>query len=306
MAKNKNLFLDKFEIRDKQSRINDYVTYMLNRTMQGFDYGDTLPETIPKRSLESLLQMNGWALITEVNGSLYAFGGGLGGPLDAYYMPTKCYVANPWLGIDKEYTIGEDAVLVYNDSMLYGLRNMFYKYASLLVESDISFDMLCVNSRQAALFSASDDRTKKAAEKYLSDLRDGTPGIVAESGFVDGIKVQPLTAESTRYTGLIELHQYLKASWFNDIGVNANYNMKREAINSGEAALNDDALLPLFDDMMECRVRGFDRVNEKYGTSVQVNAGSAWKQLREEQEVQLGGEGDGLRDTDRPEPSMEE
>jgi hypothetical protein len=53
--------------------------------------------------------------------------------------------------------------------------------------------------------------------------------------------------------------------------------MKRESINSGESQLNNDALLPLVDNMLKCRQEGFDRVNEKYGTNIKVELNSSWQ-----------------------------
>jgi hypothetical protein len=76
---------------------------------------------------------------------------------------------------------------------------------------------------------------------------------------------------------LIESQQYIRATWFNDLGLNANYNMKRESINSGESQLNDDALLPLVDNMLECRKIAVDKINAMFDTSISVDLASAWK-----------------------------
>ena len=81
---------------------------------------------------------------------------------------------------------------------------------------------------------------------------------------------------------MIELNQYQKASFWNDIGLNANYNMKRESINSGESQLNDDALLPLIDNLLRERSEGCDRVNAMYGTSISVSLASAWEDNEQE------------------------
>jgi hypothetical protein len=53
--------------------------------------------------------------------------------------------------------------------------------------------------------------------------------------------------------------------------------MKRESINSGESQLNNDALLPLVDNMLKCRQDGFDKVNKKYGTNIKVELNSSWQ-----------------------------
>ena len=53
-------------------------------------------------------------------------------------------------------------------------------------------------------------------------------GVVIPVGTTDVIKVKDLVSMLDE-----EYQQYLKASWMNDLGLSANYNMKREAINSG-------------------------------------------------------------------------
>ena len=53
--------------------------------------------------------------------------------------------------------------------------------------------------------------------------------------------------------------------------------MKRESINSNEAQLNDDMLLPLIDDMLKNRQDALDKVNDMFGTDISVELNSAWE-----------------------------
>ena len=83
------------------------------------------------------------------------------------------------------------------------------------------------------------------------------------------------------------MEQYLKASCFNEIGLNANYNMKREALSSNESALNDDFLLPLVDNMIKERQTAIEKINEKYNLDISIDFASAWKVTHEENEKQI-------------------
>ena len=83
------------------------------------------------------------------------------------------------------------------------------------------------------------------------------------------------------------MQQYLKASFYNEIGLNANWNAKRESINSNESQLNDDMLTPLIDNMLKERQEGVDRVNKLFGTDISVEFNSAWKENEEEKEIIL-------------------
>ena len=104
--------------------------------------------------------------------------------------------------------------------------------------------------------------------------------------FLNGITTQPYGEHNyQRLTDLIEYQQYMKASWFNELGLNSNYNMKREAITSNESQLNDDMLLPLIDDMMTCRKRFIDEVNAMFGTEISIDWASSWKDNQIETEL---------------------
>ena len=115
-------------------------------------------------------------------------------------------------------------------------------------------------------------------------MEKGKLGVIAETAFLDGVRAQPYgtTGNSNVLTNLIELEQYFKASWFNELGLNANYNMKRESLNSSESQLNNDALLPLVDDMLECRKRGIEQVNAMFGTEISVSLASSWEDNAQE------------------------
>lgn len=272
-----------YDFSDKSACINQHISYMLNRTHSMFKY-EGLPETIPARSLELYLQTNGNVCFYEYNDKLYVFTGGLGGEPDPYYMPTIYTIANPSLKLSVNAKIGVDCVVVPNDSLYIGLLPLFSRYASGITETELSIRIALINSRIIDIISAPDDRTRASAEKYLEDVISGKLGVIAENAFLDGVRAQPYgtTGNSNILTNLIELEQYFKASWFNELGLNANYNMKRESINSGESQLNNDALLPLVDDMLSCRERGIKQVNEMFGTNISVSLSSSWEMKEQE------------------------
>ena len=275
-----------YDFANKPACIRQHIAYMLNRTQSMFRWNG-LPNTIPERSLELFLQTNGNVCFYKHNGDLYVFTGGMGGEPDAYYMPTVYTIANPALKLSKALEIGSECVVMPNDSLYLGLIPMFTRYASGMTENELSMKLAIINSRIVDLISAPDDRTRSSAEKFLADIVDGKPGVIAENAFLDGIRAQPYgtTANSNALTNLIEMEQYFKASWFNELGLNANYNMKRESLNTSESQMNNDALLPLVDDMLKCRERAVEKVNEMFGTEISVSLASSWED--NEQEIKL-------------------
>lgn len=272
---------DLYQFERKKECLRDYVIYMLDRTQRMFKY-EGLPDTIPQRMLEMQLQVNGFSCIAKHEGELYAYWGGLGGEPDVYLRPTICVVSNPAQKFSKTFKIDKDCIIVRNDSYLYGLLPLFRRYATAMVENDLSFKMASINSRIQALITAPDDTTAEAGNKYLEDIEDGKLGVIASNEFLDGLKAQPVQGSMRTFTDLIEYQQYLKASWYNEIGLNANYNMKREKLSTTESQMNSDALLPLVDDMLEQRRLGVERINEMFGTNITVDFDSSWIRLIEE------------------------
>ena len=285
------------DFTDKVGGVRQYTMYMFNRLQSMFEYKG-LPDTIPQRNAELMLQTNGHICISEVNGKLYAFTGGLGGEPNEYYMPTIYTVANPYLKFSKNLKINKECIVIPNDALYIGLLPMFNRYASMLAENDATIRIADINARIVNIITASDDRTLKSAKDYITDIEKGKLGIVADQAFIEGLRTQPYASSGStnNITQLIELQQYLKASWFNELGLNANYNMKREAINGIEAQLNNDSLLPLAQDMLNQRKIGWQKVNEMYGTNIEVEFNSSWKQREESQELTEDIENDTIKE----------
>lgn len=272
---------------NKDESIRSDIFYMLNRLMSMFKYGG-LPETIPKKFLDYYLFINGHSFITDVKDDLYVFVGGLGGEPDPYYRPTIYTVANPALNLSKQYKIGEDGILIRNDTMMYGLLPLLSKYCSLLAENLLTMRVADINLRVIAMLTAPDDKTKKECDLFLRDLEDGKISSIAENRFLDGVKMQSPPSNNGSYlTQFIELHQYLKGSMFNELGLNANFNMKREALGAGESGLNADILFPLVDDMLANRQECLDEVNKMFGTNITVEFSSTWKANLDEAQAEL-------------------
>lgn len=297
----------RFDVRDKERNTALIVQTFLDRLQSMFEYKG-LPETIPQKYLEIYLQCNGSCIIADVKGSLYALVGALSDVPDAYYLPTRYVVANPYLKLSKTYTIepgkAQDAAFIRNDCFMTGTLPLIKKYASLMAENELSMNISVINSRIMSLISADTDAAFESAKKYMDDIEAGKLGAVASDPFFEGIKSQPYAtgSHSMALTSLIEYEQYLKASLYNELGLNANYNMKRESINSNESQLNDDMLTPLIDNMLECRREGLEIVNKLFGTDITVEFNSAWK----ENEIVSGLELKNMEETDGETPEAPE
>ena len=286
------------DLLNKNLSNRQYVAYMLNRTSMMFEY-DGLPDTIPAYMVELYLQIFGSFAFAKVDGKYYILYGNAGGPPDPYNRPTQFIVANPALTLSKTYKIDnhlppaksqqeawnsyESCIYVRNDTNAIGLIPLYSRYATQLTENDISIRSAQINSRQQSLISASTAAEVESAEKYINNLENGKISAVCENAFFNGIKAQNVsTMSSNSIIQLIELQQYLKASWFNDIGLNANFNMKREYLSTEEIQASTDVLLPLADDMLQCRKDAVDAINKLFSLNISVKKNSAWENKEEE------------------------
>lgn len=284
MSKKHTITYDYFKgfLKDKDKAVNFYIDNYLDKLQSMFHY-ENLPDTIPEKELECLLMENGNCFVTKVNEKLYALDGVSGGELDEYSRPTLYTVSNPYLNISESYKIGIDGILVKNDYKETGLLPLIGKYAVLLTDSELTLNTAAILSRITFLISATDDNTKASAELFLKNILNGDYSIIGGSAFFDGVKMQSGNTSNTMYlTQLIEIVQYYKATFLNELGLQANYNMKRERLTSAEIATNVDVLFPFVDDMLNERQIAMEKINEMFDTNIKVDFSSVWKTTHEE------------------------
>lgn len=255
-----------------------------------------MPETIPQRVLERNLIINGNVLFTQYKNDYYVFTGGLGGFPNENYEPTLYTFANPYLKLNGQYRILNtteknyveqfntgSGVLIRNDSCMLGLMPLFDKYNSLLTEIDITIYRAVINIREQAIATAGSEREKQAIIKWYEMLEKGEPTAIIDKSFeqqYNGIKIQPL-AQSTGdkfLSQLIEMRQYIMSTLNNKVGINCNFNMKREALSTAECALNDQSIIPLILDMFACRLLACEYINKYYGLNVSVKLNNLWRE----------------------------
>ena len=272
-------------LEDKENIIQDYMKLFFTRTNTIFEY-EGLPKTIPKEEFQLIKQRFGSVTIAkDDNGKLYAFYGSLGGVLDEYYHPTISIVTNPYLKLSKTYKIGEDCVVIRNDLFYTGLYNIDRKYAELLTECDISIRKCLLNIRIDNVLVSNDDSQDASIEAFFNAVKKGDFGYISSKKFMDDalIQIHNTASKTTNpLKDLIEIRNYIESCWWMEFGLNANANMKREAINDAEINADDKTMIPLIDQMFEEEQNGWKKVNEMFGLSVKVSLSPVWKKMKDE------------------------
>lgn len=295
-------------IKTRETLFNDWYKTLMNICLSMFDY-DGLPETIPKKDIEFQLLNYGYSAIPleKINDNYYSFIGGLGGELDAYYIPTLITIANPYLNYNKALKIGSECVLILCDDMFKGLNVYLSKYASLLTALDISFYWGIIDTRVQKLYESNNDDIATSVKDVLDAIELGNEiKTIAGKPLFDMLKSHDFTSPSqtsTNLKSLIETRQYILAQFYIGIGLNANYNMKRESLNENELNADSDTLLPLIDNMLECRKQGFEEFNSKTGLNVSVRLSKRWKDIRASLDAMLKEQQNQANENPEQEPS---
>ena len=268
------------QLTDKHKLLKQFKSNQLNKSLTMFEWSN-LPDTIPQVELEKMLQINGYAVIAEYQGKLYAFQAGFSGQ-DPYNQPTKAIVNNPALKNNTTYTIGEDCIVIKNDDMKQGLNGIYEYYGQRLIENQITMLMTDYNLRMPFTISSSDDQTTQSAKIYLKKIIDGSLGVIGEQKLFKALSVTPTNSKQTAtFADLYGYQQFIIAQLNNTIGLATNNNMKRERLTTNEIEVNKNASYPLVDNMLKNRQQAVDAINEMFDVDISVEYSSIWRGIND-------------------------
>ena len=268
------------QLTDKHKLLKHFKSNQLNKSLTMFEWSN-LPDTIPQVELEKMLQINGYAVIAEYQGKLYAFQAGFSGQ-DPYNQPTKALVNNPALKNNTTYTIGEDCVVIKNDDMKQGLNGIYEYYGQRLIENQITMLMTDYNLRMPFTISSSDDQTTQSAKMYLKKIIDGSLGVIGEQKLFKALSVTPTNSKQTAtFADLYGYQQFIIAQLNNTIGLATNNNMKRERLTTNEIEVNKNASYPLVDNMLKNRQQAVAAINKMFDADISVEYSSIWRGIND-------------------------
>lgn len=296
--------------QDKNKLTYQNLMQLMNKTAQMFEY-DNLPRSLPAIALERILQSTGAATIVSISNQsvgrgpsfsysvgdnsysvgppIYAFPVNFADAPDPYGEPYKVVVTSPGFvpPVSATYEINKDAVVIRSDTHMRGLFNLHLKYATLLTEAEISLQSTLVTLRDHMTFIVKTTAQKRAVDQYLTDLAAGKYGAIVSPDL--GSPMEPIAHDGR--SNAVELAvngiQAIKSAWYNEIGLNPSFSLKREYTSAQEIDMNTDLLLPAIDDMLECRKRGIEQVNALFGTNITVRKSSAWAVKEKETQLTL-------------------
>ena len=270
---------------DFRENYDFYFKWLTNKVSNCFVLHN-LPETINETFLKVNLILNGLICITQFNGTkLYACKGNLGGQPDEYYRPTQWIISNPVLGsknvqIRDFKGIKQDGVVISNtdiDGIFSegafdcGLNTFINQTATLLADNIISISCNQINSRVNCFFLADEEGLATAGENILKKMYAGRPYQIIRQDVIDKITVNPMTANNGQNIAeLVELHNYIISQFLQNIGIRSNDIRKKERLITAEVEEQDNLIQLSITEMLASWQKGFDKVNDLFGTNIEV------------------------------------
>lgn len=259
-----------------------YFKWLTNKVISCFCIRGA-PETLNDVYTKTHLILDGNICITDFSEKIYSCIGGWGGKPDEYYIPTTYTIANPVLG-SKIVEIGKTGVVITNTSVdglgigLFsgGLYDLIHQTATLLADNIVSINCAQINSRVQTFFTADSEAQAVTGEGILKKMYGGSPYQILRQDIVNKLTVNPISNNSAvTVTQLVELHNYIVANFFQSIGIRSNNVMKRERLITDEINIQDDFVQLSLLEILASWQKGFDAVNELYGTDITVELNPA-------------------------------
>lgn len=255
---------------------------------------ENLPKSIDINYLNRCLFLKGHCAFFKLNNNFYVASGGFAGEPNEYYMPSQYIIANPVLG-SHTFTINKDCVILYNSSkdIQYndfpllsvekgGLYSLIYRTAILLSDNECSINVAQKNSRFFAFASADTENAYKSVSEVFKKIYNGDGFAIAKSDIASTISISPLAtgggSVSPTLQTLIDIQQYFLAQFYHAIGVNSNFNMKKERLVSDEIAVNDTATEVNINSMLEMRENNVKSLNNLFNLNCNVILSDLWRQ----------------------------
>lgn len=280
-------YFKNINIRTQEKNVHD-----LERLSRAFRFSGG-SETLPFDRILQFLFVRGYGAMSVWNGKVYFWGTGTpGGQNGQLLEPTTYTFSNAYTGANGTLKITgpeQDGVLWKCDHLMQGVMPILDKYNILLSHTDLSIYMTLVNSRLQNIGLAGRDAEAKAFEMVFDQLEDGSLKAIVDRNMLNKTTTLPNSGKTDLLTDLIEIDQFLWAKKWNELGLNANWNGKRESLSHSENLMNADALMPLLEDMLACFQESAEKTNELFGEylekgEIKVEFANAWEVNETEQE----------------------
>ena len=262
-------------------RISQYAEFFYTSLMEMFTY-DGLPETLPKRFLESILLRTGSVFIWKDGDDIICSTGTLGGEVDAYGLGTRA-IATAQNGHTKEGTRDKDIIFGINNDMQ-SPETFILWLIHICNEIDLSLDLNVLYSRYLPAPLVRDDKTKRAFDEYIQKLTRGEMTAILSDNVLNnelGINEQVLEITDVNRIDKVQylsrLRDDMLKQFYNRYGQALQTQNKSAQQTTDEIHGMDSAsfIIPL--NMYKCRLDMVNKINSIFGTDITVRFSDPWR-----------------------------
>lgn len=271
--------LEDLFITNRMVSYQNTLELLFTKVLEIFEYTN-LPETLPKRRLESHLTRNGFAIVYEVDGELFVSDVAPSGKPDVYGDNREVHI--PHFEKNEVRTIGVDAVMVRNDSNKIGLETLLSEFALLTAQAKINFLNGLVMLRTNYLLQAKDENAALSALEFEAQVRAGRSSILFAEEMDDfaGIMVHNTPTSGTPVAQAIQLINFIQSYYYSELGITLNNNLKSQY--QSEDELQKSTGIPLIFNMLAERLLSVRDINALFDRDIEVCLSSEWQKEIEE------------------------
>lgn len=229
--------------------------------------------------IEKILLKNGLIGFGEINGRLAFMRGDIGGDLDETFgVPTK-FIGFTNAGLSKEFTIGVDCTVCFNDCSAFPSMFTIDRYSQMLADVDLSIECLTRYARCQPIPQVPAPEYEKV-KKILDDIYDGKTKIISSEMMEEIKNLDLLKPEQIQNMEcLSRLHDELTRRLALEFGIDIETKDKKAQIQTAELeAFSTYTAFSVVPDYYE-RKDFCKWTNSLFGTNLDVKMASMFDDL---------------------------
>lgn len=168
-------------------------------------------------------------------------------------------------------TIGDDIVVIDNNSLRNPAYDLVHHYAIMLAHAEVTLIDALVNVRDAGgVPIASTEKQKQSIAQYQGKIFNGQYGVVTDAG---NIGLQYAGSDRKTAQNIVDIQmirEKILKSFYSDIGVRSAFEKRSNSVQA-EVEADTSLLLLNLADMIDSREKGAEAVNDMYGTNWTVH-----------------------------------
>lgn len=228
-----------------------------------------LPDGLPQKEIEMPLYLRGFVGVCDYKHELTAFNGTMSGVTKYIDEFTDFCAFSPVDSFTKE--IGKEIIVIDNTSLRNPLLPLIHHYSIMLAHTDVTLVDALINVRNSGgVPVVTTEKQKQSVDDYLNKLYKGQFGVVTDIGNLGLQFIGGSTGSAQSIKEIYEVREKLIKSFYQAIGIKGSFEKNNNAV--ADEVVSDTCLLQInIHDMLECRKKGAEKINNLFGTNISVD-----------------------------------